>query len=165
MVYDGREAHDPRRDAAARRDDGGGLSQASGQSGPGLSLAGGGAAGDDGGAAEGGQSGQERARCSHGATGGGAGAHRAVIKAHDLLDVRTRARHPESNGIVERFNATVRRESEDYYGEHYLAAQRSVSRLIDEYNNIRLHAALGYLEPREVHFGTPNTDERPVARN
>ena len=34
---------------------------------------------------------------------------RAVVKAHDLLDIRTRARHPESNGIVERFNGTVRR--------------------------------------------------------
>ena len=37
---------------------------------------------------------------------------RAVIKAHDLIDIRTRARHPESNGIVERWNGTVRRESE-----------------------------------------------------
>ena len=26
---------------------------------------------------------------------------RAVIKAHDLIDIRTRARHPESNGIVD----------------------------------------------------------------
>lgn len=81
---------------------------------------------------------------------------RAVVKAHDLLDIRTRARHPESNGIVERFNGTVRRESEDYYGDHYLAAERTVSRLIDDYNNIRLHAALGYLEPREMHFGNPH---------
>jgi transposase InsO family protein len=47
---------------------------------------------------------------------------RAVIKAHDLIDIRTRARHPESNGIVERWNGTVRRESEDYYGDNYLAA-------------------------------------------
>ena len=27
----------------------------------------------------------------------------AVIKAHNLIDIKTRARHPESNGIVERF--------------------------------------------------------------
>jgi transposase InsO family protein len=25
-----------------------------------------------------------------------------VIKAHNLIDIRTRTRHPESNGIVER---------------------------------------------------------------
>ena len=80
---------------------------------------------------------------------------RAVIKAHDLLDIRTRARHPESNGIVELFNATVRRDSDDYYGDTYLQAERVVAQLIDDYNHVRLHAALGYLEPREVHFGNP----------
>lgn len=86
----------------------------------------------------------------------------AVVKAHNLIDIKTRPRHPESNGIVERFNGTVRRESEDCYGEHYLAAERSVSRLIADYNNIHLHAALGYLEPREMHFGNP--EQRREAR-
>lgn len=80
---------------------------------------------------------------------------RAVLKAHDLLDIRTRARHPEFNGIVERFNGTVRQDSDDYYGDNYLQAERIVARLIDEYNNVRLHAALGYFEPRELHFGNP----------
>ena len=70
---------------------------------------------------------------------------RAVIKAHDLLDIRTRARHPESNGIVERFNGTVRQDSDDYYGDTYLQAERVVAQLIDDYNPSRLHAALGYL--------------------
>ncbi len=32
----------------------------------------------------------------------------AVIKAHNLIDIKTKPRHPESNGIVERFNGTVR---------------------------------------------------------
>lgn len=31
----------------------------------------------------------------------------AVIKAHNLIDIRTKPRHPESDGIVERFNGTV----------------------------------------------------------
>lgn len=88
---------------------------------------------------------------------------RAVIKTHDLLDIRTRARHPESNGIVERFNGTVRQDSDDYYGDNYLSAERIVARLIDEYNNVRLHAALGYFEPREVHFGNP-AQRREVRR-
>jgi hypothetical protein len=48
----------------------------------------------------------------------------------------------------------VRQESEDYYGDNYLErGAQSGSRLIDEYNNVRLHAALGYFEPRELHFG------------
>ena len=81
---------------------------------------------------------------------------RAVMKAHDLIDIRTRARHPESNGIVERWNGTVRHEGEDCYGDNYLAAQRKVQQLVYEYNNVRLHAALGYFEPRELHFGNPS---------
>jgi putative transposase len=40
----------------------------------------------------------------------------AVIKAHDLIDIKTRPRHPESNGIVERFNGTVRDETNNDYG-------------------------------------------------
>jgi transposase InsO family protein len=36
----------------------------------------------------------------------------AVIKMHNLIDIKTRPRHPESNGIVERFNGTVRDESD-----------------------------------------------------
>jgi len=87
---------------------------------------------------------------------------RAIIKAHDLMDIRTRARHPESNGIAERFNGTVRQDSDNYYGDNYLQAERIVGRLIDEYNHVRLHAALGYLEPREVHFGNP--EQRREAR-
>ena len=57
---------------------------------------------------------------------------------------------------------TVRQDSDDYYGDNYLSAERSVARLIDEYNNVRLHAALGYFEPREVHFG--NIEQRREVR-
>jgi putative transposase len=42
----------------------------------------------------------------------------AVIKAHNLIDIKTKPRHPESNGIVERFNGTVRDESDNDYGNN-----------------------------------------------
>ena len=58
--------------------------------------------------------------------------------------------------IVEPFNGTVRQDSDDYYGDNYLQAERAIARLIDEYNDVRLHAALGYLEPRELHYGNPD---------
>ena len=80
---------------------------------------------------------------------------RAVIKQHNLLDIRTRARHPESNGIVERFNGTVRDETADQYGANYLQACKTIESMVAEYNDVRLHAALGYIEPKEVHFGQP----------
>jgi putative transposase len=78
---------------------------------------------------------------------------RAVIKQHNLLDIRTRARHPESNGIVERFNGTVRDETGDRYGDNYLQACDTIEAMVTEYNDVRLHAALGYIEPKEAHFG------------
>jgi transposase InsO family protein len=39
-------------------------------------------------------------------------------KTHNLIDIKTRPRHPESNGIVERFNGTVRDESNNDYGNN-----------------------------------------------
>jgi putative transposase len=78
---------------------------------------------------------------------------RAVIKAHNLLDIKTRARHPESNGVAERFNGTVRDESSNDFGNNYLEAVDVIDKLVTTYNNERLHAALGYIEPREAHFG------------
>lgn len=80
---------------------------------------------------------------------------RAVIKAHNLLDIKTKRCHPESNGIAERFNGTVRRETRDNYGDNYLEAESTIKTTVDHYNNERLHAALGYIEPREFHFGNP----------
>jgi transposase InsO family protein len=79
----------------------------------------------------------------------------AVIKAHDLLDVATRPRHPESNGIAERYNGTVRNEAENSFGSNYLDAENRIQGIVREYNDERLHAALGYIEPKEAHYGNP----------
>ena len=48
----------------------------------------------------------------------------AVVKAHNLIDIKTRPRHPESNGIVERFDGTVRDES-DNDGANYRSSANS----------------------------------------
>ena len=80
----------------------------------------------------------------------------AVIKAHNLIDIKTRPRHPESNGIVERFNGTVRAESDDNYGDNYLQAEAIMGKLMHQYNEQRLHAALGYMTPATWHRGDPD---------
>jgi putative transposase len=80
----------------------------------------------------------------------------AVIKAHNLIDIKTRPRHPESNGIVERFNGTVRDESNNEYGNNYLQAEAIIAKLMQNYNEERLHAALGYMTPATWHRGQPN---------
>jgi len=86
----------------------------------------------------------------------------AVIKTHNLIDIKTRPRHPESNGIVERFNGTVREESDNDYGSNYLQAEAIIAKLMHYYNEERLHAALGYMTPATWHRGQPNEirDER-----
>lgn len=86
----------------------------------------------------------------------------AVIKTHNLIDIKTRPRHPESNGIVERFNGTVRDESDDQYGSNYLQAEGIIDRLMKHYNDERLHATLGYMTPATWHHGDPGSvrDER-----
>ncbi len=86
----------------------------------------------------------------------------AVIKAHNLIDIKTKPRHPESNGIVERFNGTVRAESDDAYGNNYLQAEAIIATLMNHYNEERLHATLGYMTPATWHRGQPDEvrDER-----
>ena len=86
----------------------------------------------------------------------------AVVKTHNLIDIKTRPRHPESNGIVERFNGTVRQDSDDDYGNNYLQAETIIGKLMHHYNEERLHAALGYMTPVTWHRGQPNEvrDER-----
>ena len=86
----------------------------------------------------------------------------AVIKAHNLIEIKTRPRHPESNGIVERFNGTVRQESDGDYGENYLKAEATIAALMRHYNEERLHAALGYMTPATWHRGKADEvrDER-----
>jgi transposase InsO family protein len=88
----------------------------------------------------------------------------AVIKAHNLIDIRTKPRHPELNGIVERFNGTVRDESDNDYGNNYLQAEAIIGKLMYHYNEERLHATLGYMTPATWHRGQPEDVRNERAR-
>src|ERR1022692_3621332 len=80
----------------------------------------------------------------------------AVIKTHNLIDIKTKRRHPESNGIAERFNGTVRDETDNAYGNNYLQAEAIIAKLMQHYNEERLHAALGYMTPATWNRGQPD---------
>jgi transposase InsO family protein len=88
----------------------------------------------------------------------------AVIKAHNLIDIKTRPRHPESNGIVERFNGTVRDETDNDYGANYFQAEAIIGKLMQHYNEERLHATLGYMTPATWHRGQPEQVRQERAR-
>ena len=55
---------------------------------------------------------------------------------------------------MERFNGTVRDEADNDYGSNYLRAE-SIAKLMQHYNEERLHATLGYMTPATRHPGTP----------
>jgi putative transposase len=65
----------------------------------------------------------------------------AVIKAHSLIDIKTRPRHPQSNGIVERLIGTVPDEADNDYGKNYLQAEAIIANLIKHYRDVGLHDA------------------------
>jgi hypothetical protein len=69
-----------------------------------------------------------------------------------------------ANGIVERFNGTVRAETDDDYGSNYLRAEAIVTKLMQHYNEERLRATLGYMTPATWHRGKPDEVREERAR-
>jgi transposase InsO family protein len=73
-----------------------------------------------------------------------------LIRLHGMTHVTTSPYYPQSNGKLERFNKTVKGECirpgcpltlED--------ARRIVGRYVTEYNEQRLHSAIGYVTPKD----------------
>lgn len=74
-----------------------------------------------------------------------------LIRQHGMTHVRTSPYYPQSNGKLERWHKTIKSECirpgcpltiED--------ARRLVERYVKEYNDKRLHSAIGYLTPRTM---------------
>ena len=72
------------------------------------------------------------------------------IRRSGMSHVRTRPFYPQSNGKIERWHGVLKREClrpkvplslED--------ARRIVGKFVDDYNNVRLHSAIGFVTPRQ----------------
>ena len=79
---------------------------------------------------------------------------KCILSENNCIDVPTRMKHPETNGKAERFVGIVRSEalrpnSPSYYGE----GVKVIEKFVDEYNNNRYHAGIGYLKPVDVFHG------------
>lgn len=77
-----------------------------------------------------------------------------ILFENNCVNVPTRMKHPETNGKAERFVGLIRSEalrpnSPSYYGEGF----RVIEKYVDEYNNSRYHAGIGYLKPVDVFHG------------
>jgi putative transposase len=80
---------------------------------------------------------------------------RTVLDEHGLNHNKIQPHCPEENGIMERANRTLREALEGEELMDLYQARDVMKRIIDWYNQERLHRALGYLRPIDYYRGNP----------
>jgi transposase InsO family protein len=83
-----------------------------------------------------------------------------VLDHFKLTHVKITPHCPEENGIMERSNRTVREAMDEIELEtdpeaNRYQAEDALRRIIDWYNNERLHSSLGFLRPIDYYRGNP----------
>lgn len=76
------------------------------------------------------------------------------IKENTLKHIRTSVRYPQSNGKIESFHKSIKKEC--IRRQSFLSiedARARVAEWIDEYNLHRLHSAIGYITPNDMILG------------
>ena len=75
---------------------------------------------------------------------------KAFVRACGMTQVRTSPFYPQSNGKIESWHKTVKRECIRPQVPLCLEdARRIVARFVNEYNTVRLHSGLGYITPKD----------------
>ena len=80
---------------------------------------------------------------------------RGVLAEHGMSHQRITPHCPEENGLIERSNRTIREALEAEDLTEVEQARKVIDRIIDWYNDERLHRALGYLRPLDYYRGDP----------
>jgi putative transposase len=76
------------------------------------------------------------------------------IRLTGMTHVRTSPYYPQSNGKLERWHGSLKRECiRPAAVSSYDEARRRISSYVDHYNNARLHSALGYVTPADKLIG------------
>jgi putative transposase len=76
------------------------------------------------------------------------------IRLTGITHVRTSPYYPQSNGKLERWHASLKRECiRPASLESLVDAQRRVTTYVEHYNHVRLHSALGYVTPADKLHG------------
>jgi len=78
-----------------------------------------------------------------------------LVRKFLFRHIRIRWYHPESNGLVERFHRSTREALAEDSLRNLSQARELLGEWVQEYNDRRLHAGLGYLTPAEYYRGDP----------
>ena len=78
-----------------------------------------------------------------------------LIRRFVFKHIRIRWYHPESNGLVERFHRSTREALGEEGLRNLSQARELIGEWVQEYNEKRLHAGLGYLASAEYYRGDP----------
>ena len=81
---------------------------------------------------------------------------RRVLRQHGLKHTRIKPHCPEENGLMERANRTLREELDGEEWTTRCQARDVLARVIQRYNEERLHSAIDYLRPIDYYRGDPN---------
>ena len=80
------------------------------------------------------------------------------IRVCGMTHVRTSPYYPQSNGKIERWHQSIKRECTRPGTPLSLEdARRLIAGYVDYYNNVRLHSAIGYITPRDKLEGHETT--------
>ncbi|MGH7626342.1 MAG: integrase core domain-containing protein, partial [Gemmatimonadaceae bacterium] len=80
---------------------------------------------------------------------------RQLVRQFELKHIRIRTYHPESNGVLERYHRTTREEIGEEELRNLSHAREVIAKWVSHYNERRLHAGLGYMEPVVSSSGDP----------
>jgi transposase InsO family protein len=85
------------------------------------------------------------------------------IRLMGMTHVRTSPFYPQSNGELERWHGSLKRECiRPACPDDVEDARRRIAAFVDEYNQVRLHSAVGYITPADKLHGLEQVifDER-----
>jgi len=86
---------------------------------------------------------------------------KAYLRERKVSHSRSRPRHPQSNGKVERFHKSLKRECVRVTAMADLEeARRLIAKYVEQYNTRRLHCALNYLTPADYLKGNEHVQYR-----
>jgi transposase InsO family protein len=78
-----------------------------------------------------------------------------LLEHHGLVHHRIKPHCPEENGIMERANRTLRESLDELELSSRLEAEAALKTIIENYNNVRLHSALGFKPPAIYYRSNP----------